>query len=280
MKDFVIKVNKTNIDKVLKKLQKEGYEWICSGDKPTKFKPSYVYTYDEIYIVVHRNFKTIAWDTHKADKYDEITVDEFLNKCSVKIFQKGNKVIAVDETCGKSAVARCNVKDTFDFETGAKIALSRLLHKSVKRHAKIGEYILITSSDGHCHNVGEIRKVEKIVQHPGWVKVSPIEGIGHVIRNDQYEVLVDYKKEESNIHVGDTVECINCDKTYTQYSTWNGLKDFKSHFVSGKCAEKYVKYKVLKVEKHPINDDETIVLIQNPNTTQVFMVEDTGLKKC
>lgn len=42
----------------------------------------------------------------------------------LKVYQIGNKVIA--ERDGKKGVARCNPTDTFDFLTGAKLAIERL----------------------------------------------------------------------------------------------------------------------------------------------------------
>lgn len=42
----------------------------------------------------------------------------------LKVYQIGNKVIA--ERDGKHSVARCNPTDTFDFLTGAKLAIERL----------------------------------------------------------------------------------------------------------------------------------------------------------
>lgn len=45
---------------------------------------------------------------------------------TIVIYRKDQSVIALDKTAGKTAEARCNPADTFDFMTGAKLAFERL----------------------------------------------------------------------------------------------------------------------------------------------------------
>jgi hypothetical protein len=45
---------------------------------------------------------------------------------SIVIYKKGNKVIAIDKTTGKTAEAICSEDDEFDFYTGADLAFERL----------------------------------------------------------------------------------------------------------------------------------------------------------
>ena len=45
---------------------------------------------------------------------------------SIRILVSGNQVIAIHMETGKKGIARCHPDDTFDFYTGAKIALERL----------------------------------------------------------------------------------------------------------------------------------------------------------
>ena len=45
---------------------------------------------------------------------------------TIVIYRKDQSVIALDKTTGKTAEARCNPADTFDFMTGAKLAFERL----------------------------------------------------------------------------------------------------------------------------------------------------------
>lgn len=76
----------------------------------------------------------------------------------VILYRNGREVVAKDPYTGKTAVAKCNPSDEFDFATGAKIALERLLgsdpvsvpgHKPEEKKTlkasdfKIGDYIRI-----------------------------------------------------------------------------------------------------------------------------------------
>lgn len=54
---------------------------------------------------------------------DPCNLSLYMSGC-LKVYQIGNKVIA--ERDGKKGVARCNPTDTFDFLTGAKLAIERL----------------------------------------------------------------------------------------------------------------------------------------------------------
>lgn len=46
---------------------------------------------------------------------------------SIIIYRKGKEVVALDKRSGKKGIARCCPEDTFNFETGAKLAFDRLL---------------------------------------------------------------------------------------------------------------------------------------------------------
>lgn len=46
---------------------------------------------------------------------------------SIIIYRKDCAVIALDKRSGKKGIAKCHPGDTFDFETGAKLAFDRLL---------------------------------------------------------------------------------------------------------------------------------------------------------
>lgn len=68
-------------------------------------------------------------DYYNDKGYNIIEFEDLLkNKCIV-IYQKENEVIALDKRTGKKAVAKCNPRDTFDFDIGAKLALERLTKK-------------------------------------------------------------------------------------------------------------------------------------------------------
>lgn len=58
-------------------------------------------------------------------KWDERGL-ELVKEETIVVYRKDNKVIALDKSTGKKAVARCNPVDAFDFTTGAMLALNRL----------------------------------------------------------------------------------------------------------------------------------------------------------
>lgn len=80
---------------------------------------------------------------------------------TIVIYRKDQKVIALDKSTGKTATARCNPVDTFDFMTGAKLAFDRLT--SVDKRFKVGDivrgkagssdYYVITNEDMTKANV-------------------------------------------------------------------------------------------------------------------------------
>lgn len=64
-------------------------------------------------------------------------VEIALERETIVIYRKGNDVIALDNANDKKAVARCNPEDTFDFETGARLAFERLFEKEALLNTKI-----------------------------------------------------------------------------------------------------------------------------------------------
>lgn len=59
--------------------------------------------------------------------WDERGLEFADKKETIVIYRKGDEVIALDKVSGKTGVAKCGRKDTFDFATGARIAFDRLL---------------------------------------------------------------------------------------------------------------------------------------------------------
>lgn len=57
---------------------------------------------------------------------------------TIVIYRNDNEVIALNKRTGKKGVARCNPSDEFNFEVGARIALSRLFNKFVVGDKVIG----------------------------------------------------------------------------------------------------------------------------------------------
>ena len=91
----------------------------------------------------------------------------------IVIYRKDNKVVALDKATGKEGVARGAPEDTFDFETGAKLAFKRVggedtAAEPVKPEEpkfKVGEFVRVVGAKSgnidkiHGFPVGQIVKV-------------------------------------------------------------------------------------------------------------------------
>ena len=211
---------------------------------------------------------------------------------TIVIYRNDNKVVALDKSTGEKAEANCNPADEFDFRTGAKLAFNRLMGedvkpdngvREVKRKAKVGEYIKIVDAKPFLipYENGEIFIVIG-------VKDATCEVENSVKRchtwHREYVVLENYKPEKEpekkdEICVGDTVKVTDTGKQYNLYGTWSGLLGYEQNFVRGSDVSKDDEYKVLRIKKHDYMSKRTLALIQNPKTTQVFIININGIKK-
>lgn len=72
----------------------------------------------------------------------------------IVIYRKDNKVVALDKATGKEGVARCAPDDTFNFETGAKLAFKRFVGedtavepvKPEEPEFKVGEFVRVVGA--------------------------------------------------------------------------------------------------------------------------------------
>lgn len=212
---------------------------------------------------------------------------------TIVIYRNDNKVVALDKSTGEKAEANCNPADEFDFRNGAKLAFNRLMGedvkpdngvREVKRKAKVGEYIKIV--DAHPYLIpyknGDVFKVIS-TSEPGVViekDGTPVTSAWH----REYVVLENYKPEEkkeddSEIHVGDMIEVTRSGGCYSTYDTWSGLGSYRQNFVNGVSVEDGMVAKVLNIAKHDRLHNFRLALIQNPKTTQVFIIKIDGIKK-
>lgn len=212
---------------------------------------------------------------------------------TIVIYRKENKVIALDKSTGEKAEAKCNPADEFDFRTGAKLAFDRLMGEAVKsdngvrevkRKAKVGEYIKIVDAmplfipykNGDIFEVISTSKSGVVIEKDK----EPITSAWH----REYVVLENYKPEKEpekkdKICVGDTVKVKDTGKQYKLYGTWSGLLGYEQNFVIDSDVSKDDEYKVLRIKKHDYMPKRTLALIQNPKTTQVFIINIDGIKK-
>lgn len=213
---------------------------------------------------------------------------------TIVIYRKDNKVIALDKSTGEKAEANCNPADEFDFRTGAKLAFNRLMGedvkpdngvREVKRKAKVGEYIKIVDAMPWMipYKNGDIFKVN-CVTTSGCICKKSEENVG--LWHREYVVLENYKPEEksqedddSEIRVGDMIEVTQSGGCYSMYDTWSGLGSYRQNFVKGAFVEDGMVAKVLNIAKHDRMHNFRLALIQNPKTTQVFIIKIDGIKK-
>lgn len=221
---------------------------------------------------------------------------EIIKEETIVIYRNDNKVVALDKSTGDRAEAKCNPADEFDFRTGAKLAFNRLMGedvkpddgvREVKRKAKVGEYVKVVNAmpSSIPYKNGDIFKVNCVTALGCICKNSDGDaGLWH----EEYVVLENYKPEEkaqkeddSEIHVGDMVEVTYSGKCYSTYDTWSGLGIYKQNFVSGVSVEDGMVAKVLNIAQHDRihNKRKPLVLIQNPKTSQVFIIKIDGIKK-
>lgn len=210
---------------------------------------------------------------------------------TIVIYRNDNKVVALDKSTGEKAEAKCNPADEFDFRTGAKLAFNRLMGedvkpdngvREVKRKAKVGEYVKVVNAKPAIpyYKNGDIFKVTYVTASGCICKNSDVDaGLWH----EEYVVLENYKPEEndSEIHVGDMVEVTRSGGCYSEYNTWSGLGNYRQNFVKGVPVEDGMVAKVLNIAKHdnPYMTLPDLALIQNPKTSQVFIIKIDGIKK-
>lgn len=158
--------------------------------------------------------------------------------------------------------------------------------KEVKRRANPGEYVKVVNSS--CvpttnrkpdYKNGDILKIINYGYHARYGYGTGDNGLDRLIVENEYVVLEgDYPKEDP-INVGDTVKVVDAGRVYDTYYNWSGLCGYTNNFIKRGTPDKDKKYKVLRLGKHDSSNSE-LALIQNPNTTQVFIINVEGLEKC
>lgn len=156
-------------------------------------------------------FKAFAGEGHNGEKgivngktykkcdlwymgYDEV---EKVKPEKIKIYRKGDKVIAVDKRTGKKTEVK-----TDDFMTGAKLAFERLTPqevKEVKRAAKAGEYVKIVEVSKDTtrkdYKVGDILKITSVDDDVElWARYG--DESGQFLYKKEYVVLEGYQPPE------------------------------------------------------------------------------------
>lgn len=244
------------------------------------------------------SYKDIAGRTYSVKNFEIGSLfSDMLKKVgseTIVIYRNDNKVIALDKSTGEKAEAKCNPADEFDFRTGAKLAFNRLMGedvkpdngvREVKRKAKVGEYIKVVYAMPCLipYKNGDIFKVN-CVTTSGCICKKSEENVG--LWHKEYVVLENYKPEEksqedddSEIRVGDMVEVTHSGHYYSSYDKWSGLGSYRQNYVKEVSVEDGMVAKVLNISQHDDDKRKTLALIQNPKTSQVFIINIDGIKK-
>lgn len=146
---YIICENKAERDAVLRKLEEQGYVWVGEGEKPTEWNYSGWEDDEAIYFNLSHNTRKISWGNVSSGYFSDepemlkITANKFLcNNKPILITRKGRIVTAENKNTGEKAIATCSPTDTFDFGTGAMIAVARLIAQSDKGITKDAETVL------------------------------------------------------------------------------------------------------------------------------------------
>lgn len=119
--------------------------------------------------------------------YDERGL-ELVNPETIVIYRKNNKVIALDKSTGKTATARCNPADTFDFMTGAKLAFDRLT--DAEKRFKVGDIVRGEFGSSKRYSITNERMTKGVVvavQNNGkFIKVKIIDHINKCMIGDTF----------------------------------------------------------------------------------------------
>lgn len=213
----------------------------------------------------------------------EVEDCKLINDEKIVIYRKDNEVIAKDCITGKTAVAKCDPRDEFKFETGAKLALERLYenvtftmlcvkdYAGVLTRGKIYEAIdgAITYDDGN--------KGFKYDSFKDYASRNP-DYRRRIVELKDGDDVNEILKQYGPIKKGDKVTVIDIGNVYPRNDTWKGLKGYESHYVVGKDPIENKVYTVLNVKKHNFRNTN-LALIQDKDTTQVFIIDVDGLKK-
>lgn len=79
---------------------------------------------------------------------------------TIVIYRKDCKVIALDKSTGRKAIARCCPEDTFDFEIGAKLAFKRLFEQKIDDEPTYYSGKIIFTKGRGAFKTGHIYKIK------------------------------------------------------------------------------------------------------------------------
>lgn len=217
---FAVKVNENNCKEFLEMCAKRGLRW-GSGEKANEFIHNFDITEPEIAIKCKKRCgkNKICLVYGRASVIEKfgtpvVAYEDFINgnvhSCyQITITCDGTVTTATMVINGKkikTAIARRNPEDKFDWKKGAELAFERLWHsqkkpekepevREVKRFARPGEYIKIVYVCDGCENYyhkGDIFLVTR--SHQGTLNgCVNVKGISVAMHPTEYAVLEGYR---------------------------------------------------------------------------------------
>lgn len=135
---------KEEVRGVLSKAKKMGYHMPNLNDYTERFWDTHE---SETVINLHGDGRAITycykdWYINRPSLGKIITANKFLGHKPILITRNGRIVTAEDKNTGEKCIATCSPTDTFDFGTGAMIAVARLIAQSDKGITKDAEVVL------------------------------------------------------------------------------------------------------------------------------------------
>ena len=214
---FAVKVNENNCKEFLERCAKRGLRW-GSGEKANEFVPNFDIFEGDI-VIIHEmrpDGMCLAYIVPSYAGYGVPIIDykDFQDAkkpdhYQITIVCDGTTTTATMTINGreiKTAIARRNPEDKFDWRKGAELAFDRLWNgkkkaekkpevREVKRFARPGEYIKIVYVCDGCENYyhkGDIFLVTR--SHPGTLngRVN-VKGISIAMHPTEYVVLEGYR---------------------------------------------------------------------------------------
>lgn len=144
----------------------------------------------------HISYANRQWYTDHGYGGRIITAHQYLNRTNkpILITRKGRVVTAEDKNSGEKAIATCCPTDTFDFGTGAMIAVARLIAQSDKGITKDAEAVLRqllgddVNSDAPAEEEPKLFKVDDLVTLKDGLEVGKVYGELTLQSGEMYDI--------------------------------------------------------------------------------------------